>query len=396
MEADIVILGGGFGGLYTALRLSRLQWGSTTRPRIHLVDQHAHFVFLPLLYDLLTQEFQPWEIAPAYRDLLAGRGVSFHQARVEQIDLAQRLVYLSGDRRLAFDRLVLALGSETPLDRVPGATEYALTFHQLADVDRLEQRLASLSQRTSVRVSVVGAGYSGVELACTLADRLGDRAQISLIEQGTDILRTALKFNRQAARKALTARRIRLELNTGVSRVGEESLVLDRQGQIEPQAADLVLWTVGNRPNRVITPLALPRTDRQQLQVWPTLQVEDHPEIFAVGDVAAMVDAQRRPVPATAQSALQAADVVADNLWASFQGRSPQPFHYQALGEMLKLGCHQATVASSTFTLEGAIAASLRRVVYLGRLPSTQQRVKVGLNWVLQPLESVMSSMLRD
>jgi demethylphylloquinone reductase len=387
MAADIVILGGGFGGLYTALQLSARSWGSGPRPHVHLVDQQRNFVFLPLLYDLLTQEVQPWEIAPDYRSLLLDQEVTFHQAPVESIDLAQRMVQLKGDRPLPFDRLVLALGSEPPVARIPGAAEHALTFHRLADVDRLEQRLAALPSGTTVRVAIVGAGYSGVELACTLADRLGDRAQIRLIEQGTDILRTALEFNRQAARKALTARRIQLDLNSGVSRVESTSIDLDRQGQIETLTTDIVLWTVGNQPSRLVAPLPLPRDNRQQLLVWPTLQVQNHPEIFAVGDVAAMVDAQQRPVPATAQSALQAAEVVARNLWASLNGRSPDPFHYQALGEMLKLGRNHATLASTSLTLEGAIAAKLRRIIYLSRLPSTRQQVKVGLNWLLQPLE---------
>ena len=123
----ICILGGGFGGLYTALRLSQLPWESTPKPEIILVDQSDRFVFSPLLYELLTRELQTWEIAPPYSELLQGTGIQFHQAAVSTIDINKQTVQLQDKSELNYDRLVLALGGETPLDLVSGAVTHAST-----------------------------------------------------------------------------------------------------------------------------------------------------------------------------------------------------------------------------------------------------------------------------
>ncbi|PMB09768.1 FAD-dependent oxidoreductase, partial [Fischerella thermalis CCMEE 5328] len=217
-KTRICILGGGFGGLYTALRLSQLPWESLPKPEIVLVDQSDRFVFSPLLYELLTGELQTWEIAPPFEELLTDTGVRFYQAAVSGIDTQQRRVYLQDGPEIGYDRLVLALGGETPLDIVPGATCYAYPFRTVTDVYRLEERLRVLeeSDTDKIRVAIVGGGYSGVELACKLADRLGSRGRFRLIELTDQILRTSPEFNREAARKALEERGIFIDLETRV------------------------------------------------------------------------------------------------------------------------------------------------------------------------------------
>jgi demethylphylloquinone reductase len=115
----ICILGGGFGGLYTALRLSQMAWAQ--KPEITLVNQRDRFVFAPLLYELLTGELQSWEVAPDYAELLANTGIRFCQATVAAIDLDQKQVQLQDTGCLPYDRLVLAMGGETPMDMAPGA-----------------------------------------------------------------------------------------------------------------------------------------------------------------------------------------------------------------------------------------------------------------------------------
>ena len=135
--ARICILGGGFGGLYTALRLSQLPWTKQEKPEIILVDRSDRFLFSPLLYELMTGELQTWEIAPPFEELLAGTGVRFHQGIVTGIDLSAKHVQLQDGHALPYDRLVVSLGGETPLDLVPGSAEYALPFRSIADAYRL-------------------------------------------------------------------------------------------------------------------------------------------------------------------------------------------------------------------------------------------------------------------
>ncbi|MEM6593050.1 MAG: FAD-dependent oxidoreductase, partial [Cyanobacteria bacterium P01_C01_bin.73] len=129
---QICILGGGFGGLYTALALSKFSW-NTPQPSIALVDQRDRFLFSPLLYELLTGELQTWEIAPPYEELLAATAVRFYQAGVERVNLSDCQVMLTDGGTLGFDRLVIAMGGETPMDMVSGAAEHAIPFRTIED-----------------------------------------------------------------------------------------------------------------------------------------------------------------------------------------------------------------------------------------------------------------------
>ncbi|MGB8700072.1 MAG: FAD-dependent oxidoreductase, partial [Thermosynechococcaceae cyanobacterium] len=211
---SIAILGGGFGGLHTALRLSQFPWPDAARPDIVLVDQNRHFLFLPLLYERVTGELESWEIAPSFAELLANTSVQFKQGTVNAIDLDHQSITLGSGETLRFDRLVLALGGETPLNRVPGAAEYALPFHTLADADRLRDRLAALeaSDQAKIRIVVAGGGPSGVELACKLADRLGQRGRIRLVERNDRLLKQSPPFNQAAAQQALDQRGVWIDL----------------------------------------------------------------------------------------------------------------------------------------------------------------------------------------
>ncbi len=384
----ICILGGGFGGLYTALRLSQLPWEKPQRPEIILVDRNDRFLFSPLLYELLTGELQTWEIAPPYEELLVNTGVRFTQAAVAGIDIDERRVQLQDGPEFAYDRLVLALGGETPLDSVPGAAEYALPFRTIADAYRLEERLRILeeSDADKIRIAIVGGGYCGVELACKLAERLGERGRLRLIELSDLILRTSTDFNRDAAHKALDDRNVWIDLETGVESIEPDTISLLYKGQVDTIPVDLVLWTVGTQVAPVVRSLPLKQSQRGQLTTTPTLQLVDHPEIFALGDLADCRDAVGQQVPSTAQVAFQQADYAGWNIWASLTGRPLLPFRYQHLGEMMTLGTNNATFTGVGVKLDGPLAYIARRLAYLNRMPTLDHKLKVGFNWIARPL----------
>ncbi len=389
----ICILGGGFGGLYTALRLSQLPWESDQKPEIVLVDQSDRFLFSPLLYELLTGELQTWEIAPPFAELLQGTGVRFVQAAVSEIDIDNMRVHLHDGPEIVCDRIVLALGGETPLDLVPGATSNAYPFRSITDAYRLEERLRILEESESdkIRVAIIGAGYCGVELACKLADRLGNRGRFRVVELSDQILRTSPEFNREAAQKALEKRGVFLDLETKVESMSQDSLTLEYKGQVDTIPVDLVIWTVGTRVSPAVRSLPLKQNQRGQLTTTPTLQVIDHPHIFALGDLADIQDAEGQQVPATAQSAIQQADYAAWNIWASLTNRPLLPFRYQYLGEMMTLGVDNATLTGLGIKLDGSIAYIARRLAYLYRMPTLDHQLKVGFNWLARPIVESLS-----
>ncbi|NDJ16953.1 NAD(P)/FAD-dependent oxidoreductase [Myxacorys almedinensis] len=391
--SQICILGGGFGGLYTALRLSQLPWNKLDKPQITLVDQRDRFVFSPLLYELVTGEMQTWEVAPPYAELLAGTEIRFKQTAATEIDVEAKQVQLETGETLTYDRLVLAVGGETPMDMVPGAAEFAIPFRAIADAYRLEERLRLLEESDvdKIRIAVVGAGYSGVELACKLSDRLGNRARIRIVEQSNQILRSSPPHNRDAATKALEDRGIFLDLETTVENLTEDRISLLYKGSTDTIPVDIVLWTVGTRAAEVVQNLSLKHNQRGQVMTTPTLQAIDHPEIFAVGDLADCKDAEGQQVPATAQAAFQQSDYAGWNIWASLTHRPLLPFRYQHLGEMLTLGIDDATLTGLGIQLDGSLAGVARRLAYLNRMPTLKHQVRVGFSWLTRPIVNALA-----
>ena len=393
MSHSICILGGGFGGLYTALALSKLDW-ENARPEIVLVDQRDRFIFAPLLYELVTGELQTWEIAPPYEELLANTGVRFHQSGVDHIDLGAQQVALTDGEQVSYDRLVLALGGETPLDMAPGVAEHAIPFRSLEDAYRLKERLRQLeaTQPEKIRVAIVGGGYVGVEVACKMAERLGEQGRIRIVELADKILQNSPEFNQKAAQKALSDKDIWIDYETTVTEVTADTISLSYKDKVDILPVDIVLWTVGSKVSPVLDALDLPRNQRRQFTIDPTLQVTGHSDIFALGDLADGVDAAGKTVPTTAQSALQQADYAAWNIWAGLTGRPLLPFRYQHLGEMMTLGSDNATLSGLGVKLDGSLAHVVRRLTYLYRMPTLDHQIRVGLNWITQPVQALLTS----
>ena len=394
VKSRICIVGGGFGGLYTALRLSEFPWASEQKPEITLIDKSDRFLFSPLLYELVTEEMQSWEIAPPFAELLANTGIIFHQGCVTNIDIEAKQVSIDDRTTVDYDKLVLAAGGKTPVDIVPGAKEYALPFHSLSDAYQLQEKLRLLESANpdKIRVAVVGGGYSGVELACKLADRLGEKGRIRIIDRGDEILKDTTEFNRKTAIAALESHQIWQDLETDVARVESDSISLTYKGQTDTIPVDLVMWTVGNQVTGLVKELPLAKNDRELLKIEPTLLVQGRDDIYALGDVADCYDRDGRPLPATAQVAFQQSDYCAWNLWAASTNRPLLSFRYQPLGEMMTLGMDNATINGLGLKLDGPMAYVARRLIYLYRLPTLKHQLTVGLNWITQPIVELLSS----
>lgn len=268
-----------------------------------------------------------------------------------------------------------------------------MTFRTLSDAYRLEEALQrrERSDRDRIRVVVVGAGPSGVELACKLAERLGSRGRIRLVDRNTEILKSSPEFNRKAALRALEERGVWIDLETTPVAVTADQISLQYKDRVDDLPVDIVLWTVGTAVSPVIAALDLPKTSTGRLQVMPTLQVVDHPEIFALGDAADAVDEQGQAIPHTAQAAFQQADYAAWNLWASLSDRPLLPCRYSHLGEMLTLGTDRAALAGLGLTLDGPLAYLARRLAYLYRMPTLEHQLKVGLNWMAKPILDLLT-----
>ncbi|MEB3331139.1 MAG: FAD-dependent oxidoreductase [Synechococcaceae cyanobacterium] len=393
-HAGIVIAGGGFGGLYTALALAALR----DPPPILLIEPHDQFVFLPLLYELLSEELRRWEVAPRYDTLLAGLGIGWLQDRVVKVEASCSQLRTAAGRTIAYSRLVLATGASGNTFGVPGADRHSLGFRSLADVDRLRALIRELrrNQHPLQRLAVVGAGPTGVELACKLADLLQGAALIELIEQGSVPLPASRSFHREQAELALRRRDVRLRCHTRVAAVGSDSISLMPPQASPPQSGPPgipdgeerltvqgVIWTAGLRfqppaidPEPAPGPLG-------RLRCEPDLRLSGHDRIFVAGDLALLSgDGDEPPPPTTAQVAFQQAPLLAANLIRSLASEPLQPFVWNDLGELMSLGIGEASLTAAGLNLAGKAAFQLRRITYLTRLPGRPHQLRVAAGWL--------------
>ena len=378
----LVVVGGGFGGLSAALQLA----AAPEHPPLVLIEPQERFLFLPLLYELLSGELRRWQIAPRYSELLAGRGVAWLQERVESINTTTRQLTTSSGRRLNYGALVIATGGRPLTYGIPGVAEHCLGFRSLEDVERLQALVQRLRQRLRPlqRLVIVGAGASGVELACKLADLLEGAAVLELIEQGGELLPQSRSFNRDQGRQALLKRDVRLRTGTRVLAVEAGAVQLDGTNGRERLSCEAVIWTGGVSGSVPELTPALELDPRGRLRCDSDLRVIGVEHLFALGDAARCPDATGSDHPATAQVAYQQASCVAANLLHQQRGEPLQPFSWNDLGEMLGLGIGQASLTGMGLTLAGPSAFQLRRLAYLARLPGLQHQLRVAGGWLAE------------
>jgi NADH:ubiquinone reductase (non-electrogenic) len=395
-QPRIVILGGGFGGLFTALDLA----GSG---EITLVSDADHFIFTPMLYEYLSGEVEAWHIAPRYDELL-DENVRFIQSEVTGIDLGSQSVSLApGKEKLDYDVLVLALGGITNYAGVEGAEEFSLPFRKLAHADNLRARMVSALDRIppemppqdvrrELTFAVVGAGASGCELSTKMADLLVDafkrralhgEPRVLVLEMGDRVVPGMGDQIRKIVDEALLESRVEVHTKTRVVKVTSDELTFEHEGQRENLKTAGVVWTGGVRMNPLIEQLEVEKTQRGLLVVKPTLQLSQHFNVFALGDIAIYPDATPT-LAGTAQLAFQQASLAARNIKAFNEGKELATKHFEELGEAISLGTERAAVLTGGKAFGGALARQARFALYTSRLPTWHHRLRVGASWFFE------------
>ena len=240
------------------------------------------------------------------------------------------------------------------------------------------------SQDTALhkKLFIVGGGPSGIELACKIKDIFTDQFEINVIEKSNEILNKNKIFNREQAEKALEKRKINVLLNSTVKEVSETKISISSEVGITSLDKDIVIWTAGVKPN-----LSYLETDQitkkfGRILVNNNLQIENHKNCFAIGDISVIEGMEDLPI--TAQVAMQEGNHLANNLELLIQGKDPLPFEFKDNGEMISLGIGEASISGLGVTLSGKLAFEARRLIYASKLPDITESLKSASSWIFQ------------
>ena len=400
----VLILGGGFGGIYAAIELERALRNRVS-VNITLVTRDNYFLFTPMLHEVAASDLEMNTIINPLRKLL--RRVKTFTGNIETIDLERSCVAVTHgfDRHvheLPYDHLIIALGSSTNFFGLPGLQDVALTIKTIDDAIELRNRLithleeansecAAGQRQPLLTFVVVGAGFAGVETLGGINDFL--REAIDFYPNlAPDFVRTVLisseefilpelgkKLGAYAQRK-LAARGVEIMTGVRVTAVREGMVELSDGQKL---AATTLIWAAGNAPNPLVAALPIPKSAGRIL-VDEYLQVQQFPNVLALGDCALIPDRKRGGFhPPTAQHAIREGRCVARNVAADILGKRKRPFRFSTLGRLAAIGRRTGVANVFGINFSGFLAWWLWRTIYLFKLPRLEKKMRVALDWTL-------------
>ncbi len=403
-KIQIVILGGGFAGVAAAQYLDRTA-ARRADVEVILVSRDNFTLFTPMLDEVAAGDLEPAHICNPLRKLL--RRVTILTGEIRAIDVAARQVTISYGvraltRDLAFDHLVLALGSETNYFGIPGIAERALGIKTIGDAVMMRAWVIAMLESASVESDpdrrkrmltfvVAGGGFAGVETVGAINDlareslphygRIDPReVRVVLIEGGKAILPELGEELSLYAQEKLGTRQVEIKLGAKVVAYAEGS-VRCTDGKAIP--ADTLVWAGGVSTSPILKDMPF-ELHRERVVVDSTLEVLRFPGIWAVGDCAAIIDPiSKAPYPPTAQHAIREGRRAAENICARLNGKRTIPFKYKAPGQLATIGRRTGVARIFGLKFSGVVGWVLWRTVYLMKLPRLEKKLRVGLQWAL-------------
>jgi NADH dehydrogenase len=395
---QVVIIGGGFGGLSAAKRLRHAD------VQVTLVDRKNHHVFQPLLYQVATATLSPGDIAAPIRWILRRvHNVRVLMGEATGIDVHARRVELADGGVLEYDYLIVASGSRHAYFGHGEWEQYAPGLKTLEDAiairrriliafERAERATDAAQQRALLTFALVGGGPTGVELAGTLAEiarqTLRDdfrsidtsRARIMLIEGGHSILQTFPEPLRAAAKRSLERLGVEVRENTVVTAVDAHGVTMKSGERLD---AGTVVWAAGVAASPLVATLGVPLDRAGRVIVERDLSIPGHPEVFVVGDASAFLHQGGTPLPGVAQTAMQGATHAASNILHLMRGEPSQTFVYKNLGNMAIVGRGSAVADLPWAQLRGVIGWLAWLSLHIVTLIGFRNRVVVLFEWAM-------------
>lgn len=417
----IVIIGAGFGGLYTYMELHRLLHGSGDA-EIILINDSDQFVFTPMIHEVATGNLLPSSVTKAIRTVPQCCLKEFIHGRATAIDLDKQMVHVEyhqkdasiGDEdmyhhhhhaHVEYDYLVLAIGSESIFFGVPGAKEHSLPLKTLADarymknhiIERFEEAMHLNDpdkQRAELQFVIVGGGPTGVELAGEMNDlfagelaktfpELDGMARILIVEGGDRLLGAVEPwFSTKVQEKLDASERVYMLFNKRVTGVTSDGVHIGD----EFIASKTVIWSGGVRARELAIAAKQPLSHEERsgrIQVTPMLHTEQYKNVFVIGDLAFVTNDSGKAYPMLAQFATHEGKHAARNIVQRIRGMQLFPFERKQQGFIVSLGKGGAFAEVFGFNISGPIAWFLYRTVYLSKAVGLRSKLRMALEWTL-------------
>ncbi|MBI1972894.1 NAD(P)/FAD-dependent oxidoreductase [Candidatus Woesearchaeota archaeon] len=397
----IVILGAGFGGVYTALHLlKRLK--PKDQVEILLINKTNYFLFSPMLHEVATGGLNRSNIVQPIREILQRPQFNFIRCTAKEINLEKKTI-TTEKTVLSYDYLVIALGAENEFFNIPGAQEHTLPLKSLPDavairnhvLDTLEYSSALLkvkNQKPDLSFVIVGAGPTGVELAGELAEFVDQNLQVNyphlkeygrkiyLLQRGPAIMPFICNHCRQDALKKLAKENVTVMTNAAVTKVAKEAVEINNKQKI---ATTTTIWTSGVKPATIPTTPKI--TDEKGFfPVDAYLRVKGAENVYALGDCALLMNPpDGKPVPALAQAAVKEAKVLAQNILHDIRKQPLKQFTFKQSGLLVSVGKRFAVAEIHGIKFKGFFAWWLWRTIYLTKLVGFRNKLTVAYDWTL-------------
>lgn len=393
----VLIVGGGFAGLWAARALARAP------VRITLLDRGNHHLFQPLLYQVATAGLSSPDIAAPLRHILRKQeNVTVLMGEAIAVDSAQNIVRMADGDTLGYDFLLLASGATHAYFGHDDWAAHAPGLKTLDDALLIRRRILSAFERAEasddeaerkaqLTFAIVGGGPTGVELAGTLAEiarqtlkrefrRIDPRqARVLLLEAGPRVLSTFPESLSAKAQQQLERLGVEVRTGSAVTRIDAGSVTLGD----ERIATHTVLWAAGVAASPVARSLGVTLDRAGRVPVEPDLSVPGQPQIFVAGDLATLQQENGKPVPGVAPAAKQMGNHVAAAIQARIAGRATKPFHYQDWGNLATIGRRAAIVDLGKLRFSGFFAWSFWLVAHIFFLIGFRNRMVVLLDWAV-------------
>jgi NADH:ubiquinone reductase (H+-translocating) len=392
---QVVIIGGGFGGLFGARVFKHAP------VQVTLVDRRNHHVFQPLLYQVATAGLSPGDIASPIRWILRRQtNVRVLLGEAQSIDVQNRRVLLDAGESLQYDYLIVAAGADNSYFGHPEWAQFAPALKTLDDALRVRGRMLlayEVAERESDPATrkrmltsvIVGGGPTGVEMSGAIAEiahqTLSDEFQsirtaesrIVLAEAGPTILAAFPERLRNAARKSLARLGVEVREKTAVTRIERETVWLGDE-RIE---AGTIIWAAGVAASPLGKSLGVPVDRAGRVLVQKDLTIPGHPEVFVVGDLASLADEHGQQYPGVAQVAMQQAQQAARNVLRAIENKPYAAFHYKNLGNMATIGRNAAIADLGWLQASGFAAWLLWLFIHILWLIGFRNRLLVLVQW---------------